>query len=239
MSNKNTLLALGLGALLLPSLAAQAQVTQDGSISLGYVGTTGNTETRTFNTDVLYTVSYSSWQHSIKFQGLISSEDSNARAERYYLEDKSDYVISDDDYVFIKANYTDDRFSGFDYQAAASGGYGHYFYNRDDFMLEAFGGMGYRQSNYENGGSEGEVIILSAGQNLEWDITDTSNLVQSLTTEIGEELTVTRFEIGLTTNIMDSISTKIAFQARNTSDVPAGRETTDTQTSISLVYDFF
>ena len=97
--------------------------------------------------------------------------------------------------------------------------------------------MGYRENSIINGGSEGEVI-LSLGENFSWEISDSASLVQSLTSEVGDELTVTRFEIGLESNIIDRIATKISFQARNTSKVPAGNKTTDTQTSVSLVYTF-
>jgi putative salt-induced outer membrane protein len=65
-----------------------------------------------------------------------------------------------------------------------------------------------------------------------------SALTQSFTTDIGEELTVSKFDIGLETNIIGSITTKIAFQARHISDVPVGTENTDTMTSVSLVYNF-
>lgn len=220
------------------SALAQEERPYDASISLGYVGTTGNTETRTFNTQLDLDWRHANWVHQIKFQGLASSEDNRTRAERYYLEDKSDFTISDTDYVYLKGSYTDDRFSGYDYQAAVSGGYGHYFYDREDFELEAFAGMGYRQNALASGENESEVIILSIGQDLSWQISDSSRLTQSLTSEIGEDLTVTRFDIGLTTQIIDRISTKIAFQARHISEAPVGIENTDTQTSISLVYDF-
>ena len=56
--------------------------------------------------------------------------------------------------------------------------------------------------------------------------------------EIGNDRTVSVLELGLETNIIGDITTKIAFQARNNSDVPAGAEKTDTQTSVSLVYTF-
>jgi putative salt-induced outer membrane protein YdiY len=57
-------------------------------------------------------------------------------------------------------------------------------------------------------------------------------------TDIGDELTVSRFEVGLESNIIDRLATKIAFQARNTSKVPVGNKKTDTLTSVSLVYSF-
>lgn len=229
-------MAIGASLALLAPLAG-AQEDSPGSVSLGYVGTTGNTETQTFNVEVLYTLPFERWVHNFKFQGLGSVEDSVTRAERYYLEEKSDFTLSSDDYLFAKGSWTDDRFSGFDYQATVSAGYGHYFYDNESFTLEGFTGAGYRENRVVDADSQGEVIF-TLGENLRWDLSEATHLTQSLVSEIGEELTVTRFEIGLVSNIIGQIATKIAFQARNISEVPAGTENTDTQTSVSLVYEF-
>ena len=234
MLNKTLLVAAVLAS---TTAMAQDEKAYDASVSLGYVGTTGNTETTTFNAEFLLTYKMDRWTHNGKFQGLGSQENSRTKAERYYLEDKSDFSLDEDQYLFVKGNYTDDRFSGFEYQAAGAVGYGRYLVRRDNYNLQGFGGVGYRQNSIINAGSEGEAII-SIGENAAWKISDSSALVQSFTSEIGNDLNVSRFEIGLESQIIDRIATKISFQARNTSQVPAGNEKTDTQTSISLVYSF-
>lgn len=228
----------GLSALPLPARGQDDVESHEASVSLGYVGTTGNTKTHTFNTEVLSTLRFSNWEHGMKFQALASNEESRARAERYYFEDKSDYRISEAGYLYLKGHYTDDRFSGFNYQAALSGGYGRYFFQDGDFTLEGFAGVGYRVNEIRDGGTQSEVIILSVGETLEWQLSEAATLTQNFTSEVGEELTVSKFEVGLVTNIIGQVSTKVAFQARNISDVPAGSRHTDTQTSLSLVYDF-
>jgi len=220
------------------SLQAQdAERAYDASVSLGYVGTTGNTETTTFNTEVLFTLRQVRWTHNMKLQGLAVQENEVTRAERYYLENKSDFALDEDQYLYGKGSYNDDRFSGFDYQATVSAGYGRYLLRRDTLDLQGFVGAGYRENSVTNGDSEGEGIV-SVGENFNWRISDNAKLVQSFISDIGEELTVSRFEVGLESNIIDRIATKIAFQWRNTSEVPVGNKKTDTQTSVSLVYSF-
>jgi putative salt-induced outer membrane protein len=233
---KKTVLLFGAVAFL-PCAAMAQERPWDASISFGYVGTTGNTDTTSVNLEALLKYSTARWVHNAKFQALGAQENQNTKAERYYLEDKSDFSLDNDQYLFAKGSYTDDRFSGFDYQAALSSGYGRYLLRNATYNLQGFGGVGYRENSIINGGSEGEVI-LSLGENFSWEISDSASLVQSLTSEVGDELTVTRFEIGLESNIIDRIATKISFQVRNTSKVPAGNKTTDTQTSVSLVYTF-
>lgn len=217
--------------------AAAQEEPFEGSIALGYVGTTGNTETTTFNTEMLATWRTERWTHNVKFQGLGSQENDATKAERYYLEDKSDYNLDATQYIFGLGTYTDDRFSGFEYQATLTAGYGRYLVRRDGLSLQAFGGLGYRRSDVIGAGTESEGII-TFGESLAWALSDNAALTQSFTSDVGEELTVSKFEIGLETNIVGRITTKLAFQARNTSEVPAGTEKTDTMMSVSLVYGF-
>jgi len=216
---------------------AQEERNYDASIALGYVGTSGNTETITFNTEALLTYRTINWTHNMKFQALRSSKDGAADAERYYLEEKSDYNLSTDGYLFGKATYTRDRFSGFDSQTSISTGYGRYFYQKNNLNIQGYSGLGYRENDVINSSQIGETI-LTLGEELEWRISETSKLVQNLTSGIGEETAVTKFNVGLESNIIGNIVTKIAFEFRNTSKVPAGIDKTDTLMSISLTYTF-
>jgi putative salt-induced outer membrane protein len=219
------------------ALAAAAPAPREASVALGYVGTTGNTDTSTFNTEFLLTLRSAQWTHNGKLQALGSQENSVTKAERYLLEDKSDFNLDESQYLFGKGTYLDDRFSGYSYQATVSAGYGRYLIRNDNFNLEAFGGVGYRQNAIANLTSEGNAIV-TLGEKLQWSISDGTTLVQSLTSDIGSDLTMTIFEVGLVSQIIDRIATKIAFQARNISEVPVGKKTTDTQTSVSLSYSF-
>lgn len=210
------------------------------SLSLGFVNTTGNTTTRTYNGEFRTTWHTTNWTHNFKLRGLGSNEDGETRAERYQMEEKSDYNLDNDQYLFLRGTYIKDRFSGFDYQASMGSGYGRDLLESENFSLQGFTGLGYRFKHEVNGvdsGREGEVV-LTLGEELDWDISETSSVYQELNSEIGSELTVTTFEVGLETNIMGGVATRISFQARNNSDVPEGREKADTQTSVSLVYSF-
>ena len=241
---KNVIVSLVFIVVSVFSLASAAQDQEererpyDASASFGYVGTSGNTDVTTLNTEFLMTYFDENWTHNFVFNTLSSRQDGDAKAERYFIRNKSDYALMDEDrYLYAQASYTDDRFSGFDYQAAVSLGYGQYFLRGDGLDLQGFAGLGYRQNDSKAIGSEGETV-LTLGEELDWVISETSSLTQALTFEIGDKRTITTFEIGLESNIVDRISTRIAFQYRNNSDVPPGIKNTDTQTSISLVYTF-
>lgn len=219
------------------AVVAQEEPARELSVALGYVGTTGNTDTNAYNAEVLGTLRTERWTHNIKYQAMAAQEDDATTAERYYLEEKSDFGLTENSYLFGRGTYTDDRFSGFEYQASVAGGYGRYLIRSDNFNVQAFAGVGYRENSIIDGDATGEGII-TVGESLAWQISDSTAVTQSFTSDIGDDLTVSRFEIGLVSNIIDRIATKIAFQLRNTSEVPVGNKKTDTQTSVSLVYTF-
>ena len=210
----------------------------EGSVALGYVGTTGNTEVTTLNTELLLTYHTDDWTHNFELETLTSREDGVGKAERYYIADKSDYrLLVQDRYLYVQGSYTDDRFSGFNYQAIVSGGLGQYFIENEAHNLEGFVGLGYRQNDTDIDGVQGEVVI-TLGEDYNWQISDTSQLSQGVTFEIGDKRTITTFNIALESEILGQLSTRIAFRLRNNSDVPVGNDKTDTLTSVSLAYSF-
>ncbi len=232
-----SMLAFGSGAVF-----AQQQEPErpyDASIALGYVGTSGNTEVTTFNTEFLMTYRDAQWVHNLRLLSLVSTQDSRGRAERYYGRNKSDYRLVDErHYLYAQGTYTDDRFSGFDYQATLSAGYGRDFIDNDRFFFEGYAGLGLRMDKERVTGDSEREAVLSAGQNFNWRISDNARFTQALLAEVGDSRTITTFEIGLESNIVDRLATRIAFEARHTSVVPPGTRKTDTQTRINLVYTF-
>jgi len=236
--NASLITGLGLALCFSGSVSAETQDKgYDASIALGYVATSGNTKTQTYNTEFLVNFETYHWDHHLKLQALGSSEDSETTAERYYLENKSDYKLDAMQYLFGKISYTDDRFSGYNYQTSTSAGYGRYLLKDQIFSLQAYGGLGYRGTDNDTVGHDGEMIV-TLGESLSWAISESSSLKQSLSSEVGAELTVTVFEIALESVIVGDIISKIGFQARSNSQVPEGTKKTDTQTSISLSYAF-
>ncbi len=209
----------------------------DGNFSFGYVGTSGNTDTTTVNGELQLEIRHGSWVHKPKFQSLAAQENEETKAERFYIENKTDFNVNDDTFVFGKISYTDDRFSGFEFQSALSAGYGRHLLMQPGAELQIFAGGGVRYNNVIDAGTEAE-IIFSLGQDLNWTVSSSTKLVQSLAIDVGTDLTITRLDIALESNIIGQIATRIAFQVRNTSNVPLGRAVTDTQTSVSVVYSF-
>lgn len=134
-------------------------------------------------------------------------------------------------------NYEDDKFSGYDYRVSEALGYGRRVIDEPTLMLSLEIGPGARQSKLETGGSDNEMTARGAAK-LEWKIAETSTFTEDLTTDVGEDVTVTKSITALRAQINGSLATKITYTIKNTSDVPVGVRKTDTETAVTLVYSF-
>jgi len=215
------------------------------SVELGFIKTTGNTETQTtaLKADVSYEVE--KWRHTghAEAYGQESEDETTGNtivsAERYELTGKSDYKFNEHDYAFGQIKLKKDRFSGFEYENSASLGYGRKVIKQDDMELDLEIGPGVRFYKPDNADSETEALLVLAGKYW-WAITDNSKFTQELNFDIGEEYTETKSVTGVQANINKTLALKFTYTVRHKSDVPdpATTEKTDTEAAMTLVYNF-
>ena len=212
------------------------------SAEVGIVRTTGNTETQ--NTSIKGDIIYEDgqWKHTGHAAAFGASQEhaagiSTTSAERYLLLGKSDYKLSDIDYVYGLVQFQKHRFSGFEYEHVVSAGYGRKVLKKADMELDVEIGPGVRFFKVDNGVSDEEALVRLAGKYW-WAITDHSKFTQDLTFEIGEDLTTTTSVTGLQANINSSLAMKLTFTVKNKNEVPVATEKTDTETAVTLVYTF-
>lgn len=208
-----------------------------GSAELGYIATTGNTETETIKAKGTVTKEVEKWRHTAEASGLKSEENEITTAEKYALGWQSDYKFSKHNYFLGSIDYEDDRFSGYDYRVTETVGYGHRTIDEKDLTLDLEIGPGARQSKLDDGSSEDEFIIRGKGKLL-WTISPSSKFSEVLKVDFGEDATVTISTSELTTKINTSLAMKVGYVYKHTSDVPPGVDKTDTETSVTLVYSF-
>lgn len=242
--NKNLCVVVFASALLVSAnvIAEEEKSPWTKSAELGLILTTGNTVTQSTSVKVDVVYEEDEWRHTGHFEGYgNSSEDSTGTsvvsAERYKLSGKSDFKLDDTDYVFGLIELNDDRFSGFEYENIISGGYGRNIFKYTDEELDLEIGPGVRLFKVDGGQSDEEVLLRLAGKY--WlEISESSKFTQSLTLDVGEEITSIESVSGLTANINNTLALKVTFTLRNKSDVPVGTEETDTETAATVVYTF-
>jgi len=164
-----TLALMGLILILMPlPLLAQTESPWSGEGELGFLMTSGNSETESVNARLDLNYETARWRHNGHMAALYNAEETESEsgetemetsAEKYLVSAKSGYKFTENNYAFLTGTYEDDRFSGYDYQTSVSAGYGRRVVKTERMLLEMEIGPGYRYNRLNGGGEEKEGIL--------------------------------------------------------------------------------
>ena len=218
------------------ALAEEAkQLSWKAAAELGFIMTSGNSETESLNAKFKASTEYSNWKHSLNLEALNSSSNNVSSAERYFAEAQSDRALSDRAYALGVISYEKDRFSGYDHQLSVALGAGYKAIAESNMSLAFEVAPGYRVIEDNNGNNEEDAIIRAA-ENFSWKLSDTSSIEQFLHTEAGKDNTISRFGISLSSQIQEALSMKLGYTLKHRSEAPASAASVDRETTITLVY---
>lgn len=242
---RNHLSTISAGMALLCAAASTAALAEQekpwkSELELGYVSTTGNSETSTLKARGDGTREAESWRYNAHFDALNAEEETGRSAEKYFFTNKLDYKFGSHSYLFGYASYEDDRFSGYDWQAVAAAGYGYRLLENDTMTWDMEAGPGFRYSAISDdvAADDEEELILRAYTDFEWKLSDNATFEQELSTEIGQDKTISRSVTSLKSTIVGALAMKLSYTIRYTDNVPPETEHADTETAVTLVYSF-
>lgn len=208
-----------------------------GKASLGYLATSGNTENTTLNSAFELGYLTGDWAHKLTLKAVQASENEETTAEAYEAAWKSEFSLTDADFLFGRLNWRKDRFSGYDQQFSQSVGYGRRLIKNDRHELNAEIGVGSRQSDLVDGTSENEFIVRG-GMDYRFIFSENAEFLQELIVESGGENTYIESISAVKASLVGNLALVASYTIKNNSDVPVGSEKTDTFTAISLEYAF-
>lgn len=223
-------------ALSIAAMPSMADWTNE--VEFGAVVTTGNTEQENFKLKAESILDGTTMKHTGSFDALRVAENDVTTAEKYYAFYQADFKLDDHQSLFGRVAYEDDRFSGFAYQADATAGYSRHLYESETMTLTGDVGGGFRRSENDLTGATNTEFIARLAANYTWQVSESARFRQFLSAEIGADSTITRSETSLQSTIVGALAMKIALEIKHQSDVPVGRDKTDTETSVTLVYSF-
>ena len=229
--------------LLLAAFTANAQEEEEnggpwsGNTTLGYLATSGNTESKSVNFE--FGVNYDAvrWHHGLSGRLFSSSQDKDATAENYQLSWNSKYDFSEFNYGVGRLDWRRDRFSSYDYQRFATLAYGRRIIKSEKHEFDAEIGGGWSQSKTVLNEDISEAVLRLYGE-YDWEITDTSKFSQTVEVSAGSSNTYTEAVTSLRLSIAGSLGLAVSFTYQNNSDVVPGTKKTDTITAIGLDYEF-
>jgi putative salt-induced outer membrane protein YdiY len=99
-------------------------------------------------------------------------------------------------------------------------------------------GPGYSFAETSDGEKQNGVIVRAA-LDYQWKISDTAQFKQLLSTEVGSDNTKSKSETSISAQISGDLSLKVSLILDHNSDVADGIDNLDTQTAVTLVYNFF
>ena len=217
-----------------------------GEGEIGYLMTSGNSETESLNAGLALNFEDRPWRHQIRFQAFYSAEETETEAgeeemqtsaQKYRIAGQTNYHFTENNYAFLRGSYQDDRFSGYDYETSVAAGYGRRLFQTDRLLMEVEAGPGYRYKRLEAGGEDEEAIVR-AYMLFTAQISENAMFKQEVSVEAGADQTVTESISSIKTRINSIFSMKASYTLEHTSTVPEGTEKTDTETALTLVYSF-
>ena len=230
-------------AIAMPGLAHEVEEEEEessplaGNVKLGYLATSGNTETKTMNFGAEATYTLERWIHAAKMSAIYAEDDGVTTAEAYEVSWRTDWTLTDKDSVFGRLSWRKDRFGGFNTQFSQTLGWGRKILTGPTHLLSGDLGAGARQSEDQLGVDNSEFIV-TAGLDYKWAFTENSDFKQTFAFEVGEDNTFSESVSSLSTTIIGAFRLVASYTIRHNSDVPIGTEKRDTRTAISLEYNF-
>jgi putative salt-induced outer membrane protein len=208
-----------------------------GKAALGFLATSGNTESSSLNS--AFTVAYTEgrWAHSLELAAVNTSTDDQTSAEAYAVGWKTEFNMTERDFLFARVSWRKDRFSGYDKQLSESVGYGRRLIDTGVHFLNAELGAGARQADLADGTAE-EDFILRGGINYQWKFSEFARFTQDFTAESGPENVYSESVSAIKTRLIGALALVASYTIKNNSVVPLDREKTDSFAAISVEYAF-
>ena len=228
--------AIVLASSLFSVAAAQAAETS-GSIEFGYLARSGNTDSTDVNAKFDIARSYTNWKNSAKANLELSEESDTRTAERYSVGLKSEYRLSDQDYLFGTIDYENDEFGAYESRLTEALGYGRRLINQEQQMLDLELGLGARQATLQTGEDQDDAIAR-LGLNYLYTFATSADFSNKLLIESGGENTYVQNESAVRMPLLENVSLKVAYTLRHNTEVATGTEKTDTLTAVNVAYTF-
>jgi len=211
----------------------------DGTGELGFVNTTGNTETVAFNMRLNFVRTGKRWRHRFTGTAMNTSENGIQDNERYTVEVQSDRKLSEKSWLFGALRWDADKFGSYDPQLSLTTGYGRQLMQSEKHELKGEIGAGYRKLTETFSGHSSSEAIARFLLDDWWQIFASTRWTNRLLIEAGSSNTFTQFNTGLAVSMSDRFAVKLGFEIRNNTKVPPGDSVhTDTISSANLVYNF-
>jgi putative salt-induced outer membrane protein len=236
-----------IGSISLMSLSIQAAEPQalgfSGSGEAGYNSSTGNTTTTSMFGAIK--LNYNQVGHELKsiLEVNYKSENDIQTQERYLLDLQRNHFYNEarSYYSYVGGKFENSRFENIDLDAVLSVGLGKTLYQTERTNLTGELGLGYQSITYTSaaGGNSTDQIIGRLKLDFNHQINEQVTFTQDALLLAGSDRTKLETNTGLKVKVANSMNVKLGYKYRhNDKPATASLKKTDTQTTLTLIYDF-
>jgi putative salt-induced outer membrane protein YdiY len=232
---------------------SQTATVGDGKSLIGEFGmlfTEGNTETSTLTAKINTSHELKDWSYQLigdllykqNKQEIDGELEKSTTAQKVFLSSQVDYKLTNPDHrIFLYGEYENKRFSGFHYQAAVAAGWSARLWHDETSEFRYSIGPGYviSETTDKSSVSDEKSVIFRAAMEYKREISKLATFRQFVSSEADQEFTKTKSETSLSAKINDALAMKLSFIMNHNSGVEVDREELDTETAVTLVYQFF
>lgn len=224
-----------------PALAVEPW---SGDVGVGYLATSGNSESSSINGKFELVYTAKRWRNTLNAAATQSAQEDEATgetrrsAERYTAGDKADFNFTERDYAFLALEFEKDLVGPVRERTSETAGYGRKILTGPAHLLEAELGAGARQTEDQGTQETHSDAIGRARVAYKWNFSETSYLGETVKVESGESNTSTESVTELRVSLVGTLFALGSYTVRSNSDVPPGTKKTDTITALSLGWTF-
>ncbi|MBT8076823.1 MAG: DUF481 domain-containing protein, partial [Gammaproteobacteria bacterium] len=146
----------------------------NGKGELGYVDTSGNTDSTALNLALEVLKNTEFWRFRAGATALITSKDGDKDNERYSAELQGDRKLNEKSYLFGVYRYDADKFGAYDPQQSITFGYGRELMKSDTHLLKGEIGVGYKKSEERISGESSSEAIARLLLEDNWQIVEST-----------------------------------------------------------------
>jgi putative salt-induced outer membrane protein len=229
-------------------VAAEADLKKENTLvthtELGYVQTTGNTDTKTFNLDSKIKKTWAPHILTFVFDGQYAEDSDIESKNKFFVELEYDYEFTDRFAFDYLVGYKKDKFSNFDYQFYTGPGAKYKAIMTDVHNLSVEGNILYsldQQIDNANVSYDSEdYASLRLKGVYEWKITDTVKFGEEASYRVDLSETQNYFiysKTNLTAKISDIFSAGISYKVDYVNE-PGEKKKTDSTFTVGLIIDY-
>lgn len=210
---------------------------------LGLVVNTGNTESTNFSGGLNLVYKNQPWTNTAQLQMQLNRSQGDLTKERYYASDQIQYSFSKErqNFVYGHAEFTDDKFSPYEYQMISSAGYGRDIWKTPTFTISLQGGPGVRYDVVRDNPQNHTNFVFYTQGNANWQVTKDMNLTEQVQYTMGSPYNYLQSVTALTNKLTGNLALQVSYTIQYYSQIPVGSANTknlDTITNLALVYNF-